>query len=392
MTRLKAASFAMSAMIAGGLAFTAIAQPPATPPKNDYFKVENWLCRPDKADGACHADQDITVVKADGSLTKQPFVAAKNPAYDCFYVYPTASEDPTPNSDMIPGRETLVATNQFGRFASLCRPFAPMYRSVTLGALRANTARAADPSLPAPAVIPNLNYNDVVDAWNYYLQHDNKGRGVVLVGHSQGSGLILRLIQSEIEGKPIQKQIISAIIPGSTVQLPVGKDVGGTFKSTPVCTKPAQVGCVIVYGTYRSNIPPSVTPPARFGRARDGNVAACVNTAALGGGKVMMDSIQAKGTIEWSKGKTIDTPFVRTPGLITGECVTHGEYSYLEVTVNADPADPRSDVIGGDIMAAGKPDPTWGMHNADLPLSMGNVLAVVDGQAKAWLKANPGKR
>ena len=27
---------------------------------------------------------------------------------------------------------------------------------------------------------------DVLAAWNYYLEHDNQGRGVVLVGHSQG--------------------------------------------------------------------------------------------------------------------------------------------------------------------------------------------------------------
>ena len=47
-----------------------------------------------------------------------------------------------------------------------------------------------------------LNYNDVRDAWNAYLKTANKGRGVILVGHSQGSGLLLRLIQNEIEGKP----------------------------------------------------------------------------------------------------------------------------------------------------------------------------------------------
>ena len=39
-----------------------------------------------------------------------------------------------------------------------------------------------------------LAYNDVLDAWNYYLKNDNGGRGVVLVGHSQGSGVLTQLI------------------------------------------------------------------------------------------------------------------------------------------------------------------------------------------------------
>ena len=63
----------------------------------------------------------------------------------------------------------------------------------------------------------NTNYDDVVDAWNYYVKNDNQGRGFILVGHSQGSSLITRLIQNEIEGKPIQKQMIAAYTPGTTL-------------------------------------------------------------------------------------------------------------------------------------------------------------------------------
>ena len=51
------------------------------------------------------------------------------------------------------------------------------------------------PAAPGPAP-PRLTigYDDVVDAWNYYLAHENHGRGVVLVGHSQGSGVLTGLI------------------------------------------------------------------------------------------------------------------------------------------------------------------------------------------------------
>ena len=33
--------------------------------------------------------------------------------------------------------------------------------------------------------------NDVVAAWRHYLDHDNRGRGVVLIGHSQGTGMLV---------------------------------------------------------------------------------------------------------------------------------------------------------------------------------------------------------
>ncbi|MGH1560618.1 DUF3089 domain-containing protein [Caulobacter segnis] len=74
------------------------------------------------------------------------------------------------------------------RFASQCRVFAPMCRQVTLAALRA--VMMGQPS-PGNGV---LAYGDVRDAWRWYLAHENKGRGVVLIGHSQGSRLLLDLL------------------------------------------------------------------------------------------------------------------------------------------------------------------------------------------------------
>jgi hypothetical protein len=373
----------LAAIAAVSLGGAASAQTKAAP--NDYSNKANWLCWPGKVDAsACAGSQDYTEVRADGSTKKVKFVRPKNPAYDCFYVYPTASEDPTPNSDMIPGRELFpVGYSQFGRYGAVCRQFAPMYRSVTLAALRANMAGS-----PMAGVERDLNYNDVKDAWNYYMTHENKGRGVVLIGHSQGSGLILRLVQQEIEGKAAAKQIISIIQPGSTVQVPKGQVVGGTYKSTPLCTKEGQFGCVIVYGTYRATRPPSVTPPSLFGRATPGGttVAACVNPAALSGGKGESDVYQSKGTIEWAKGKTIDTPFVRLPGMVTTECVTKGEYTYLEATVHGTPGDARNNTLVGDV--GDPPMPTWGLHNGDMSVAIGSLVKVVDAQAKAWMKAN----
>jgi len=160
-----------------------------TPSATDYANPAVWLCRPDRQD-ACSAPQDATIVAINGKLTHEAFHPAKNPPIDCFYVYPTVSNEPGGNSDLnITGAEKLVVNAQFARFAQKCRLFAPMYRQVTLTALRALIA-----GKPIP-VDRDLGYSDVLAAWNHYLGHDNQGRGVVLVGHSQGSGVLTRLIK-----------------------------------------------------------------------------------------------------------------------------------------------------------------------------------------------------
>ena len=130
-----------------------------------------------------------------------------------------------------------------------------------------------------------LGYNDVLDAWNHYLKNDNNGRGVVLIGHSQGSGVLSQLIRNEIDGKPIQSRIVSALLLGTNVAVPKGKDVGGTFKHMPLCRSAEQTGCVVTYVSFRSTIPPP--PDSRdSGAVQDaGMEAGCTNPAALAGGR-----------------------------------------------------------------------------------------------------------
>ena len=111
--------------------------PPAEAPKpNNYADPKSWLCRPGAHD-ACDIDETATVVAADGTLTKETWKADPNAPIDCFYVYPTISTDPGQNSDMTADpAEINVVKQQFARFASKCRPYAPLYRQITLVGLR----------------------------------------------------------------------------------------------------------------------------------------------------------------------------------------------------------------------------------------------------------------
>jgi len=361
--------------------------------KNDYSDPRNWLCLPGRQD-ACAVDQTATIVAGDGKLSREAWKADPAALIDCFYVYPTVSTDPGGNSDMNAGvEENGVVRVQLARFASQCRLFAPLYRQATLTALRA--AATGNPI----AVDRTLSYNDVVDAWNSYLQRDNNGRGVVLIGHSQGSGVLTQLIRNEIDGKPVQARLVSALLLGTNLAVPRGKDVGGAFQSIPLCRSAKQFGCAITYVSFRSTVPPPDN--TRFGRVQGDNmVAACTNPAALTGGKGELRTYLPTGgaSITGSSSEPrpwvtppqpIETPFVTLPGLLTAECVSNLKGSYLEVTVRGNPLDPRTDDIPGDVMSNGQVNASWGLHLIDVQLAIGNLVDVIREQGKAF---NAGRK
>lgn len=355
----------------------------------DYSDPDTWLCRPDNL-RACDVDLTTTVVHADGTLQRE--IHHHNPAapVDCFYVYPTVSQDSTPNSDMDAGPEEYnVIRSQFARMGSQCRLFAPLYRQVTLTALRASMA--GESSLTPDRTMP---YEDVRNAWNHYLEQHNDGRGVVLVGHSQGAGVLSRLIANEIEGTDTADQLISAMIIGSTVQVPEGQLSGGTFQQFPLCQSGDETGCIISYASFRDEIPPSSA--SLFGRGGNGTVAACTNPAQLARNQNELHAylsnqaavgFDSTGPGQWTTtGERIETPFVSVPGLLHGECVERDGFRYLEVSIQAAPDDARTDEVSGDVMNPdGSVNAGWGLHLIDMNLGMGDLVEIIARQSASYL-------
>jgi polyvinyl alcohol dehydrogenase (cytochrome) len=244
-----------------------------------------------------------------------------------------------------------------------------------------------------------LGYDDVRDAWNHYLRHDNQGRGVVLIGHSQGAMVLTELMRREIEGQPVQARLVSALLLGTTIAVPPGKDVGGSFQHIPICRSAKQTGCVITFASFRSTLPPSAA--TFFGKVADPTMtAACTNPAELDGtGGALRAYLSSTGrtiTLMAAAGpwvtpeRPVDTPFVSVPGLLTARCATNEYATYLEVTVHGNPADPRVDDIVGDLGAAGTPTRAmWGLHLVDVDVAMGNLLAIVGEEIRAYVAKSP---
>jgi Protein of unknown function (DUF3089) len=366
---------------AAGLAsyLASVAGPARAADDDPYARAESWLCRPGESD-LCAAPVVATIVQSDGSRTNR--VLTPNPAapIDCFYFYPTVSEDPAGNSGMTsgPGEKRAVA-QQFAAFASVCRPFAPIYRQVTIAGVEAVLRHEP---LPVDFKLP---YEDVRAAWRHYLAHDNDGRGVVLIGHSQGARILARLLAHEIECKPEQRLLAGALILGFDVEVPEGKDVGGTFKTIRLCRAAGQTGCVVAYETF----PATALPPddSRFTHPETpGMEIACTDPAALGGGR--LDPILATQTNLLGKPpldpswaafvKPLDTPFVSLPGIASGHCVDGPKAYYLSVSINAPPADsvwPAT--LPGDLVVDGRLLKNWGWHLIDVNIAMGNLIDFV---------------
>jgi hypothetical protein len=354
-----------------------------------YADDAHWLCKPDIDDDVCSRDLDATSVAADGSTEVVEHEVADDPPVDCFYVYPTTSFDPGLNSDFdaAEAEEIHTAYNQVARLTSTCRVYAPIYRQLTLSAITGGDDRGDGEGADPRAVA----YGDVVDAFKDYIANESEGRGFVLIGHSQGAGMLTQLIADEIDDEPrLRDRLVSAYILGSGVQVPDGEVAGGTFANVPLCEQADQTGCVVSYASYRATTPP--VAGSFFGRGGDGTRAACVNPADLAGGPAfvqpyflmrrpegsVLGGAESQPFADPGRAAEITTPWVTYPDFVEATCVSEGDFTYLSLSVAADPTDPRADDIGGDL------NDQWGMHLIDANVAMGDIVDLVAAQADAY--------
>jgi hypothetical protein len=272
--------------------------------------------------------------------------------------------------------EVGITQTQFARFSSVCRTFAPIYRQMTVSSI-ATYVIGGDLRQSA-----ELAYSDVLAAWRTYLSTYNHGRPFVLIGHSQGSLMLEQLIQREIDGKPVARHLLRAIIPGYDVLVPQGRLVGGTFKSIPLCSSDAETGCVMAWTSYREG----TFPPegAMFGWANQpGMTVGCTNPAHPGSMAWQpLDSYWYTrsavevpgGPIQWSSQRSPPTLYVRTEGLVSARCVNNGQRGYLSIRTNSRPGDKWTNRIGGEVGLFGFFLPGWGMHLSDIEEAQGDLI------------------
>jgi hypothetical protein len=337
-----------------------------------YDEDQNWVCRPDLADDVCR-DLDVTVVAADGTTTVEEREPAADPPIDCFYVYPTVSSDEGTSADLewtVDDNEAQTVVAQAAQYARSCRVYAPIYRQVTLNGIGGG-ASEEDRAVA---------YGDVLDAWQTYVSQWNEGRGVILIGHSQGTGHLSKLIAEEVDGVPeLQDRLVSAHLFGGSIQAPEGELVGGSFQEIPACTSADEAGCVVTWSSYPAAVPPDDS--GIFGRAGDDGRSLCTDPLALLGEETAhaVAPVRAPlvGAIEGTEDVT--TPFVALPDALALSCESTADHDYLAVAV-ADPADPRP--VGG--FVAETLGHSWGLHLVDVNVALDDLVTLAERQGAAY--------
>ncbi|XAY04215.1 hypothetical protein DSM112329_01045 [Paraconexibacter sp. AEG42_29] len=351
-----------------------------------------WLCHPGQADDPCEIPLDTTVReqgRPDRVETPPRAPSAKRPV-DCFYVYPTVSNQVGLNTTKARDPELVsIARYQAARFSSRCRMFAPIYRQFPLAGI---PALALGGGATAPA---GIAYGDVLEAWRSYLEKDNGGRGVVLLSHSQGTLMLRQLLRQEIERRPEQRRrLVGAVLLGGNVTVAKGRTTGGDFRDIPICSARGEAGCIVAYSTYSTD-PGAVS---FFGSTQTDLTAAAFNTPRGAGFEVACTDPGVLSGIGGPVRVTLPTtPFAAGP-INAGIIVTNGGPPPTAPTTWVEPADRavgacrsinganvfRYDPVDG----ARRPNefpPTWGTHLLDMNLGTERLTTIVGLQADRFL-------
>ena len=351
-----------------------------------------WLCKPGDQPNPCRESQATTTIEADGSSRVTDEGLPDNPPIDCFYVYPTVSDQRRTNADKAKDPEVdAIARYQAARYSEECRVFAPVYRQLTIASIFTGSAEQR-------AEGRKIAYADVREAWLEYLAEHNEGRGVVLIGHSQGTGMLRQLMREEVDPKPeVRRRLVSALLLGGNVLVRKGQLAGGDFQHVPACTSETQIGCAVAFSIYNEPPPPNT----RFGKAPETDTTGaglpagpdyevlCTNPASLGANELRplttyVRSEEFPGSI--GAGLLVmyggpppkaQTPWVRPADRYAGRCVQSNGANVLMV-----------ESIGNARKLNPSPTPDWGLHLADANMPLGELVGLVRRQSAAWLAAN----
>lgn len=208
-------------------------------PSPDYSHMYLWSCHPDQEDFA------------DGTPEGSSPEAQSEAKADVFFIHPTTFYEKVAwnanplDVELNARTDEWAVRHQASIFNESCKVYAPRYRQMTFGGFFTPDTASR---LKALAVA----YTDVKTAFEYYLEHYNHGRPIVIAGHSQGSALGIRLVQEYFDGKPLASQLVAAYLPG----WPFRED---QFASLPVCEEAGQTGCVMGWCTWKKgHIPESI--------------------------------------------------------------------------------------------------------------------------------------
>lgn len=213
------------------------------PESPDYGEVKNWAALPFTKDEADRTPGD--------SLQDRQASAEA----DVFYVHPTiyfktrrgnqhwnaTLEDDKLNQNV----DESAVLNHASIFNAAAKVYAPRYRQAHIKVFYPEGREVSQQAL-------DTAYTDVLAAFDYYLEHYNGGRPIIIASHSQGTTHAKRLLEDRFDQKALRAKLVVAYLVG----MPVSADAYATI---PVCASPDQTGCFVSWRTYREDFKPKAT-------------------------------------------------------------------------------------------------------------------------------------
>jgi hypothetical protein len=247
----------------------------------NYSDLKYWAAHPWKKDPSDSIPSPLIYETRDSSV-------------DVFFLHPTSftSKETSGvvwNAD-INDAELNAKTDyssilyQASVFNASARVFAPRYRQAHLFSFFTKDTLKGKESLA-------LAYEDVQNAFEYYLKYYNNGNPIIIASHSQGTVHAAMLLKDYFENKPLQNQLVCAYLIGMVLPK-------NFFSSFRPCSDSAATGCFTGWRTYRKNyLPPYV--------AKELNGSWVVNPLSWTLDTIPVDRKQNKGAVLYNFNKLL---------------------------------------------------------------------------------------
>lgn len=191
---------------------------------------------------------------------------------DVFFVYPTTYSAPsgtlgptwTPawNQSLTQARNdtaiTAQVTSKTGVFAKAgTNLYVPYFQQASgIDVLNAVLFSTTPQNASAANEALYVAYTDVANAFDYYMAHFNKDssgnpRPFILAGHSQGSNLLLMLLENKFSDPALRKLLVAAYVIGWSVTADDLNNYPASLYQVGICGAPVTrtTGCIVTYNT-----------------------------------------------------------------------------------------------------------------------------------------------
>ena len=207
--------------------------PALAPPSPDYADPAYWAALPERDDLADLTPNGLEDRQAEAEV-------------DVFFLHPTTYTSkrgyenwngPVDWDELNERTDKSAIKYQASLFNGVGRVYAPRYRQAHIYSYFTEDTTSALEAF-------DLAYQDVKAAFEYYLEHYNQGRPIIIAAHSQGATHGKRLLKEFFDGKPLRNRLVVAYLVGMNIE----KE---EFVTIPPCQEPYSTGCFCSWRTFR---------------------------------------------------------------------------------------------------------------------------------------------